>query len=312
MSERNERLLEPHELAEQGPPEAVRLPLDLIDANPRNPRTTLPEVDLLAENIRGFSSPKHSGLMQPVIVRRMGERYELLGGHRRLAAFKLLRDVRDPLNPEWRTIPAVVWTSDDDESLVALISAQVHHQDWKPREEAAALELLWVSGRNQRQIGEALSRTETWANKRLRIYSDSILSGYVQSGKMTRAVAEEFLVVRDAETKRDLAERAAAEQWGHAHARSQVRALRLDKQLREVARRAHELLELLSVIQVDQLPHDALLELNSLRRRIQTLATGAKAVIPTIEQAQQAAGIKTQDRPETRGRPRRAGYKPRL
>lgn len=306
MSERNERLLDAGELAEQGPAEAVRLPLDLIDANPRNPRTALPEVDLLADNLMAF------GLLQPIIVRRAGDRYELLGGHRRLAAFQMLRDIRDPLNVAWRTIPAVVTTADDDRAYLMLISAQVHHQDWKPKEEAAALERLWAGGRNLRQIGEVLTRTESWASKRMRIYSDSILSGFVQSGKLTRTVAEEFLIVGDAEAKRDLAERAAAEQWGHAHARSQVRALRLDKQLREVARRAHELLELLSVIQVDQLPHDALLELNSLRRRIQTLATGAKAIIPTIEQAQQAAGVKSQDRPETRGRPRRAGYKPRL
>src|SRR5205085_1319920 len=56
-------LLSDADLADLGPPEAVRLPLDLVDPNPRNPRAALAEVDALADNIRSL------GLLQPVIVR---------------------------------------------------------------------------------------------------------------------------------------------------------------------------------------------------------------------------------------------------
>src|SRR4051794_739948 len=61
-SARRPKLLEPAELAEQGPPEAVRLPLDLIDPSPRNPRRDPREVDQLADSIQSF------GLLQPVTV----------------------------------------------------------------------------------------------------------------------------------------------------------------------------------------------------------------------------------------------------
>jgi hypothetical protein len=59
-------LLDPHELAVAAPPEAIALPVDLIDPNPRNPRGKLVEIDALAENIKRF------GLLQPITVRRQG------------------------------------------------------------------------------------------------------------------------------------------------------------------------------------------------------------------------------------------------
>jgi len=285
------RLLDPQELAELGPPEAVRLPLDLVDPNPRNPRKDLAEVDALAENIRQF------GLLQPITVRRISDRYELLGGHRRRAAFQLLQE-QHPLEPQWRTIPAVVRTMDDDQSYLALISGQVHNRAWKPREEAFALERLALAGLTLTQIGSSLNRTESWASKRLRVYADSVLSGYVQSGRLSTSVAEEFLIVLDVEVRRDLAERAASESWSQDKARGEVRSLRLDKQLREVAKRARELLEILSVVDVSKLPLADRQTLWTLRGRITALGRGP--VIPTIEQAQAAAKINPDARPRGR------------
>lgn len=299
------RLLEPAEHAALGHREGDPLPLDLIDPSPRNPRTVLPEVDTLANNIRQF------GLLQPVTVRRAGDRYELLGGHRRHAAYQLLRE-QEPHNPAWRAIPAVVRTADDERAELMLISGQVHIQEWRPREEAAALEHLLLSGRSVEQVGEVLNRTTSWASKRLRVYSDSVLSGYVQSERIPRSVAEEFLHVLDPAVKAELAERAAAENWGQDHARGQVRALRLDRQLSAVARRAHELYELLSTVDLGRLPPEARTELVILAHRIRLLAKGGKPILPNVADAMRAAGVKTQDKPERRGRPRKAGYRPKV
>jgi ParB family transcriptional regulator, chromosome partitioning protein len=292
-------LLEPHELAVLGPSASQILPIDLIDPNPLNPRKQLTEVDALADNIKQF------GLLQPVIVRHTGERYELLGGHRRRAAVLLLRD-REPHDPRWRVLDAVVRDADDDQSYLMLLSAQVHNRSWRPREEASALERL-IIGRTLKQVGEALNRTESWASKRLRVYSDSVLSGYVQTGRLTATVAEEMLSILDSTIRQEIAERAVAEGWSQAHARNQVRALRLDRQLREVAKRARELLALLSSIDAGRLPREAKDDLMTLHRRI--VALGRGPVLPTIEAAQKAAGVKTQERPKT-GKRRPAGYRP--
>jgi ParB/RepB/Spo0J family partition protein len=287
------RLLEPQELAELGPPEAVRLPVDLVDENPLNPRKNLAEVDALAANIRQF------GLLQPVTVRRAGERYELLGGHRRRAAFLALT-AAFPFEPQWKTIPAVVRTAADAEARLMLISGQVHNRAWTPREEASVLEELAVE-HTLKQIGDMVHRGESWVSKRLRIYADSVLSGYVQSGTLQAAVAEELLLVPDPAQRREFAERAIADAWTVTHARAQVRTLKLDKQLREIGRRVNELVDLLSSIEPSRIPIDAFRDLQVLRGRIEMIGDSARGgpVFPSIEAAQAKAGVNP-DRPAKR------------
>jgi ParB/RepB/Spo0J family partition protein len=296
------QLLTDQELVESGPPEAVRIPLDLVDPSPNNPRTNLPEVDALADNIKAF------GLLQPVTVRRASERYELIGGHRRWAAFLELRE-KEPHDPQWRSIPAVIRsTDDDDRAFLMLLSSQLHNYSWRPREEAAALERLVLGGRNLKQIGEVLHRTESWASKRLRVYADAVLSGYVQTGKLSTGVAEELLTIVDLATRKEFADRAVQEGWSQDQARGQARSLRLDKQLREVAKRARDLLDILSQVDPSRLPASATKDLWELQQRIVAIGRGGR-VMPSIEQAQRAAGVRNQEKPQ-RGR-RKPGYIPR-
>src|SRR4051812_12010179 len=72
----------------------------LVDDNPWQPRTALTDIEGLAENI------KRNGLLQPPIVRRRGDRFELLFGHRRKAACLLngeterMLEVRDEFSDE--------------------------------------------------------------------------------------------------------------------------------------------------------------------------------------------------------------------
>ena len=72
------RLLQPSEFAAAKPDPAVGrldLPLTLIDPHPHNPRgTRLADIHALADNIRTF------GLLQPVLVRRTGGRFQVLAG----------------------------------------------------------------------------------------------------------------------------------------------------------------------------------------------------------------------------------------
>lgn len=299
MTERNGRLLSEQELAEAGPPEAIRLPLDLVIPNPDNPRRDLSELDALADNIRAF------GLLQPVTVRRVGDEYQLLGGHRRRAAFALLRE-REPADPQWRTIPAVLRnTDDDDRAFLMLVSSQVHNRDWHPREEAAALERLLLGGRTLKQVGESVHRTEGWASRRLRVYADAVLSGYVQSGKLAATVAEQLLPIRETDIRRDYADRAAREEWSQARVRAEVRKLRLDSQLSQARRMTRDLLEILSAVDPARLPIELTRDLWVLVGAVQQLARGGGPVIPTIEAAQRAAGVNPNARPRRQRKGRR-------
>jgi ParB family chromosome partitioning protein len=73
------------------------VPVTDVAPSPRNPRHHLEGLDELAESIRAH------GLLQPMVERRVENRYELVAGHRRLAAVQQL---------SWAKVPAV-----DDRSI---------------------------------------------------------------------------------------------------------------------------------------------------------------------------------------------------
>lgn len=201
--------------------EAIRIEIARIAPNPHSPRQSLPDLKALADSIKTY------GLLQPITVRLVDiGAFEVLAGHRRLAAFQLLNS-REPKVPGWRTIPAVVRPADtDDRDYLRLLAAQLHSEGWTPAEEASALERLKAGGLTLEQIADALHRTKSWASKRLRIYDDAVLSGIVQAGELDPSVAEELLPVGDVAERRNLAQRATAEAWSQSKARAVVRAKR--------------------------------------------------------------------------------------
>src|SRR5207244_7526637 len=130
------------------------------------------------------------GLLQPIVVRRSGKGYELIAGHRRHAAAKVLG---------WAQIDAVVRekTNDQDAYILTLVE-NLQREDLSPREEAAALEVLVRErGWSTRQVGEALKRSHMYVSKRLRVFEDDALAAPVLSGSLPVSTAEEFLRVED-------------------------------------------------------------------------------------------------------------------
>jgi ParB family chromosome partitioning protein len=288
------RLLDSHELAEAGPPEAVRLPLDLVDPSDSNPRSALLEIDQLADSI----ADPNIGLLQPVAVRRMGDRYELISGHRRRAAFLLLAE-REPFDVRWKSIPAVIRTMDDEQAYLALLGAQLHNRNWQPKEESAALERL-AETRTLREVGLLIHKGVPWVSRRLRLYSDTILSPYVQTKRLAPATAEEFLALNDPVAKRQFAEQAVTEQWGQVQARAAVRKLRLSNQVRDLDRQVKVILDVLSLIESSRIPIETFRNLQVLRGRIEALtdlARGGQPKFPSMEKAARIAGINSAAKP---------------
>jgi len=119
-----------------------RIPLDLIDPNPYQVRVELDEQKLLelVENIR-----REGSLLQPILVRKVGERYQSICGHRRTAAFRRLLDEAktDDECARWSTIPTrELQNVTDDQMLLLALDENVIRSDLTPVEEAAALSRL--------------------------------------------------------------------------------------------------------------------------------------------------------------------------
>jgi len=118
------------------------IPLDRIDPNPFQVRFELDEQKLseLTDNIR-----REGTLLQPILVRKVGERYQSIFGHRRVAAFRRLRDEAktDDERARWATIPArELQNVTDDQMLLLALDENVLRSDLSPVEEALALSRL--------------------------------------------------------------------------------------------------------------------------------------------------------------------------
>ncbi|MGH9446504.1 MAG: ParB/RepB/Spo0J family partition protein [Terriglobia bacterium] len=106
-----------------------QIPVTLIDSNPFQPRRTFSQ-----ERLQELANSIHStGLVQPVLVRKSGERYQLIAGERRWRAASLA---------SIKSIPAVVRDLSDQETLELAITENVLREDLSPIENANAYQSM--------------------------------------------------------------------------------------------------------------------------------------------------------------------------
>ena len=112
--------------AEPGPGDgSVRIAIHRIDNNPFQPRRDFDEaeIDSMAESLEAY------GLLQPVVVRQVGDRYQLVAGERRLRA---------ATKAGWSDVPVQVIEADDRQVAEVAIVENLHRKDLNPLEKAAS------------------------------------------------------------------------------------------------------------------------------------------------------------------------------
>jgi ParB family chromosome partitioning protein len=134
-------------VGEASGPAFEQLPLDRIDPNPRQPRGTFDEEPLQDLTV----SIEAVGVLQPIVVRPNGDRYQIVMGERRVRAARTAGLDR---------IPAIVRTTEDNHLLRDALLENVHREDLNPLEEAAAYEqLLRDFGITQEELAARLGRS---------------------------------------------------------------------------------------------------------------------------------------------------------
>ena len=130
--------------------EINQLPLGLLIPFKNHPFKVIQneELNTLAQSIR------ESGVLVPALARPAGDRYELISGHRRLAACKLLG---------LPTIPVIVRDLTDEEAIITLVDANLQREHILPSEKAFAykmkMEAMKHQGKTSCQLGTK-SRTD--------------------------------------------------------------------------------------------------------------------------------------------------------
>jgi len=184
------------------------VPLASIDISGRNPRRKLSDLEQLAESIQAH------GLLQPVVVRPVGDRYELIAGHRRLEALRRIG---------WQRVPVVVRPADVDAAYLLTLVENLQRADLQPREEAAALEtLVRERGWTTRQVASAIKRSQAYVSKRLRVFDDPLLAPAVLANQLSVSAAEELLTLGPM-MRYELLSRAVEEHWDRQRVRTVAR-----------------------------------------------------------------------------------------
>lgn len=139
-------------------PPAVYGPIrvDLVDVgfNPRIFGKDDTDLQELAASIRA------QGLLEPIVVRPVGDRFRLIAGERRLRATKLAGLVE---------IDAAVREYTDRQALEATVTENLQREDLHPLEEASGVAALIAGGQDYREVARTLGKSLGWVAKRARL-----------------------------------------------------------------------------------------------------------------------------------------------
>ena len=186
---------------EEGGSGLLEIPISAVGPNPKQPRSQFDE-----QALDGLvSSIKEVGVLQPIVVRKVGGTYELIVGERRLRAARKLG---------LASIPAVVRDSDDITALQEALIENIHRADLGPIELAEAYrELLEELGATQEVVAERLGMSRSSIANTIRLLQlPEEVQAMVAEGRLQAGHARALLAIGDPEGQVSLAQRISAEE----------------------------------------------------------------------------------------------------
>jgi len=177
-----------------------RIAIALIDPNPLQPRRVFQQDALqqLADSIR------QHGIIQPLVVRRSGPRYQLVAGERRWRAAKIAG---------FTEVPAVVQEISDDRLLEITLIENIQREDLNPMELALAFERMARElNINQEEIGRRTGKDRSTISNSVRLLQlPPDLQQLVAERRLSAGHARSLLALTDEDMQRKLAEKIVAQ-----------------------------------------------------------------------------------------------------
>ena len=174
--------------------EPTEVELDSIVPGSMQPRTHFDEASLqsLAESIRSH------GIVQPLLVRRRGETYELIAGERRWRAAKLAGLAK---------VPVVVKDVPDESLLEIALIENIQREDLNPIEEAQAYKkLIETVGLTQESLASRVGRDRSYVTNYLRLLRlPDDLQQLVIEGRLSTGHARTLLALTHVDLQRRMA-----------------------------------------------------------------------------------------------------------
>ena len=184
-----------------GRDEIEDVPLSLVSPNPFQPRRVFDEAEL--EELA--NSVKAKGVLQPILVRKLGDGgYELIVGERRWRAAKLAG---------LKKIPAIVRPATDAEAMEMALIENLQRKDLNPMEAARAYQRLMKEfGLTQEAVSRALGKERSSIANTVRLLAlQSEVQAWVESDQLSLGHAKVLLAISDSEQQVRLGRRAVTE-----------------------------------------------------------------------------------------------------
>lgn len=182
--------------AETGSEPEATIEISKIIRNPNQPRKNFDETALqeLADSI------KQNGVLQPILVRKIGGKYQIVAGERRYQASKLAG---------LKEIPAVVRDIDDKEVFQLALIENLQRSDLSPMEEAKGYrQLINSQGLTQEGLAKILSKSRSAIANTLRLMDlPTVVQEMIEQGLLTAGHARAILAVPTEEGRLELAQK---------------------------------------------------------------------------------------------------------
>lgn len=163
------------------------------------PSSLQPREDFDAQSLEELTqSIKEKGIIQPILVRRKGDFYELIAGERRLRAANSLN---------LKEIPAIVKDVEDCDSLELSLIENIQRQNLNPIEEARAYQYLLDKFQlTQERLSEVLGKARVSVTNTLRLLKlPKEIQEDIRKGRLSFAHGRALLEIEDANQQRRLA-----------------------------------------------------------------------------------------------------------
>lgn len=182
--------------AETGSEPEATIEISKITRNPNQPRKNFDETALqeLADSI------KQNGVLQPILVRKIGGKYQIVAGERRYQASKLAG---------LKEIPAVVRDIDAKEVFQLALIENLQRSDLSPMEEAKGYrQLIDSQGLTQEGLAKILSKSRSAIANTLRLMDlPTVVQEMIEQGLLTAGHARAILAVPTEEGRVELAQK---------------------------------------------------------------------------------------------------------
>jgi ParB family transcriptional regulator, chromosome partitioning protein len=176
----------------------LQIDIDLIDPSPYQPRSRFRE-EALEELARSIRS---SGIVQPLVVRRLGVRYQLIAGERRWRAAQ-----RSGLS----RVPVVLRDVPEEKALEMTLVENLQREDLNPIEQARAFQRLTDEFHlTQEQVAERTGKDRATVANALRLLKlEAPLQNLLEEGRLTAGHGRALLAIADPKTRLALSRRIA-------------------------------------------------------------------------------------------------------